>query len=68
MDAGIHFIERYYKNLYNSKEVKYATRFHRNENKFEVIKVYFDRLENISKRITIQLLFSSLYNKKRKYK
>ena len=50
MDAGIHFIEKYYKNLYNSKEVKYANRFHRNENKFEDIKAYFDRLESISKR------------------
>ena len=27
---GIYFIEKYYKNLYNSKEVKHAIRFHKN--------------------------------------
>ncbi len=50
MDAGIHFIEKYYKNLYNSNQVKYATRFFNNDNKFDDIKDYFDRLERISKR------------------
>ena len=62
MDAGIHFIEKYYKNLYNSKEVKYATRFYKNENKFEDIKDYFDRLEDISKRAINSGKKDLLYN------
>ena len=47
---GICFIEKHYKNLYSSNEVKYANRFYRNSNKYEDIKNYFDRLERISKR------------------
>ena len=62
MDAGIHFIEKYYKNLYNSKEVKYATRFYKNENKFEDIKDYFDRLEDISRRAINSGKKDLLYN------
>ena len=62
MDAGIHFIERYYKNLYNSKEVKHATKFYKNDNKFEDIKDYFDRLESISKRAINSGKKELLYN------
>jgi hypothetical protein len=45
---GILFIEKYYKNLYNSKEVKHSVRFHKNKTKYEDIRDYFNRLESIS--------------------
>ena len=45
---GIIFIEKYYKNLYNSKEVKHSVRFHKNKTKYEDIRDYFNRLESIS--------------------
>ena len=59
---GIYFIEKYYKNLYNSNEVKYANRFYNNSNKFEDIKNYFDRLENISQRAINSGKKELLYN------
>ena len=45
---GIIFIEKYYKNLYCSKEVKHSVRFHKNKTKYEDIRDYFNRLESIS--------------------
>lgn len=45
---GIYFIEKYYKNLYNSDSVKHAVRFHKNNTKFEDIRDYFNRLEDIT--------------------
>ena len=59
---GIYFIEKHYKNLYNSKEVQYANRFYHNSNKFEDIKNYFDRLESISKRAINSGKKELLYN------
>ena len=59
---GIFFIEKYYKNLYNSKEVKHSNRFYKNNNKFENIKNYFERLENISKRAINSGKKELLYN------
>jgi len=62
MDQGIRFIEKYYKNLYESNEVKYASRFHTSNTKFEDIRDYFDRLEDISKRAINSGKKDLLYN------
>ena len=59
---GIYFIEKYYKNLYNSKEVKHAIRFHKNRNKYEDIGIYFDRLESISLKAINSGKKNLLYN------
>lgn len=59
---GIYFIEKYYKNLYNSNEVKHSARFHKNKNKFEDIRDYFDRLESISSRAINSGKKELLYN------
>ena len=59
---GIYFIEKYYKNLYRSNEVKHAVRFHKNNNKFEDIRDYFNRLENISLKAINSGKRNLLYN------
>ena len=59
---GIIFIEKYYKNLYNSKEVKHSVRFHKNKTKYEDIRDYFNRLESISSKAINSGKKELLYN------